>query len=371
MKIDLRAIVDASAKILVRLFLSIVVPFILAAVVIQLTGHDARAALGALASGSTAIDPGPPLAFDSFNAARIAAEATPLLLCGLAVSLCLRAGLFNIGAAGQMTLGALAAAWIGNKMTVSTGGAPSMLAIVPLVAAAVAGGLVGAVSGWLRAYRNVHEVISTIMLNYVVIDVAQYFVANQLREPGSLAVQTAKLPMSLWLAPLMPGTSFTTGAIIALVALAVCAVLIARTAFGFRVRALGAGPDAARATGMPIRATTVQIMILGGMLAGIAGGVQVLGNYHRCIADVAGNYGFQGIAVALLAGGSAPGMLLSSLFFGGLNNGATIMQLQTGVPAPLVDVVQAIVIVASALRTFGPVRLPRRPLPTAAKEAAA
>lgn len=333
---------------LTRIAVSLAIPFLLAAAVIKLTGHDVAGSFSALFTGSTGIDFGPPIQFDSVTGARVVAEATPLLLCGLSVALCLRAGLFNIGAAGQMTLGGFAAAVAG---TTWLGSYPAPAAvIVAVVAGCLAGGLCGVVAGGLKAYRNVHEVISTIMLNYIILDVVHYFIANQFREPGSLDVETTRLPAALWLQVFVPGTDLTAGAIVAVIVLVVCTLGISWTSFGFRVRAIGAGPTAARAAGIPLKATTMLIMALGGALAGMAGAIQVLGVFHRCLPEVAGTYGFQGIAVALLANGNGFGLLVSSLFFGGLNNGATNMQLQTGVPSTLVSMVQAVVIVASALR---------------------
>ncbi|MGO8670425.1 MAG: ABC transporter permease [Capsulimonadaceae bacterium] len=319
--------------------------------ILKLSGRDAAAAMTALCAGSTGIVPGPPIQWDGFTGAGIAAEATPLLFCGLAVAICLRAGLFNIGATGQMILGAFVAACAGLRLPPGTPGIVG--AAVTLVAGAGAGGLIGALCGWLKAYRNVHEVISTIMLNYIAVDLTQYCVTAYLADPGTLAMQTRKLPSSFWLAPWVPGTYLTGGAVLALLALCAYALVVAATPFGFRVRAIGAGHDAARAAGIPIRKVTVQVMALGGLLAGTAGALQVLGVYHRFLPNSAGGYGFQGIGVALLANVSASGMLLSSLLFGGLNHGATIMQLQTGAPSSLISIVQGVIILASAARRFG------------------
>jgi simple sugar transport system permease protein len=323
--------------------------FILAGIVIVFTGHNVGEAFSALWSGSTGLEYGPPLTFDKFTASRIVAEATPLLLCGLAVAACLKAGLFNIGAAGQMTLGAFVTAWTGLYIQQWHAG-PFIQSVVALGAGCLAGALCGAFVGWLKAYRNIHEVISTIMLNYVLADITQYLITNHFRDPSSMDVQTRKLSESLWFPQLVVGTNLTSGVFIAIVALIAYVIILQYTAFGFRVRALGAGPAAARASGIPITRTTIQVMALGGLLAGAAGAIQVLGIYHRDLADVSGAYGFQGIAVALLAAAEGPGMLFSSLFFGGLNNGATVMQLDAGVPSSLISIVQATIIVASAMR---------------------
>lgn len=328
---------------------ALAISFAIAAVVIQLTGHSVPQAFAALWYGSTGLEYGPPLMFDKFAGARILAETTPLLLCGLAVAVCLKAGLFNIGAAGQMTAGAFVAAWAGLAVGQWHASPPIMIAVA-LLAGCAAGALCGALVGWLKAARNVHEVISTIMLNYVIVDITQYLITNRLRDFSSMEVQTPRLLDSLSLPILVPTTNLTAGCLIALCALIAYIVIVEYTAFGFRVQALGAGPAAARACGIPIERTTIQVMALGGLLAGAAGAIQVLGIYHRDLADVAGSYGFQAIAVALLAGAQGPGMLISSLFFGGLNNGATQMQIDAGVPSSLISIVQATIIVASAFK---------------------
>ena len=343
---------------------ALAVSFALAALVIQLTGHSIPQAFAALWYGTTGLQFGPPLTFDPVTGARILAEATPLLLCGLAVAVCLKAGLFNIGAAGQMTAGAFAAAWIGLAIG-NWHLAPSILVAIALAAGCAAGALCGALVGWLKAARNVHEVISTIMLNYVAIDITQYLITNRLRDPSSMEVQTPRLSDSLSLPILVPTTNLTAGFFIALVALIAYVAIIEYTAFGFRVQAHGAGPAAARAAGIPIGRTTIQVMALGGLLAGGAGAIQVLGIYHRDLADTAGSYGFQAIAVALLANSQGPGMLISSIFFGGLNNGATQMQIEAGVPSSLISIVQATIIVASAIRfvRFARFRRPQKIAP--------
>lgn len=334
--------------------------FALAALVIQMTGHSVPQAFAALWYGTTGLQLGPPPSFDPVTGARVLAEATPLLLCGLAVAVCLKAGLFNIGAAGQMTAGAFVTAWAG--LAIERWHLPSpLLATAALLAGCGAGALCGALVGWLKAARNVHEVISTIMLNYVVVDITQYLIANHVRDPSSMEVQTPRLAAPLSLPPLVAATNLTSGFFIALIALVAYVFVVEYTVFGFRVRALGAGPAAARTSGIPIEQTTILVMALGGLLAGAAGAIQVLGIYHRDLADTAGSYGFQAIAVALLANAQGPWMLISSLFFGGLNNGATEMQIDAGVPSSLISIVQATIIVASAIRFIrrAPARRPK------------
>ena len=286
------------------------------------------------------------------------ATVTPLLFCGLAVGLGLRAGLFNIGAQGQMTVGALAAAAVGLIGAAGPGGIPPLLHVLMIIAAgALAGGVWGAIAGLLKAWRGVHEVISTIMLNFVGINVATYLVSHNLKDSGSQNLQTGRLAASGVLPPLVPHTNLTTGLILALLAAAAVSLFISRTRAGYAIRAVGLNAEAAEAAGIRTGRVLFGAMMLSGALAGVAGAIEVAGVHHRYVDGLAGSYGFDGIAVALL-GGLGGGAILSALFFGLLASGSDAMQALTSVPAPVSVVVQAIVIVFVGIR-----RLPnwRRP----------
>lgn len=356
----------------VRALGSVLVGLLLVAVIMQLTGYDPRAAYSALWAGATGLQAGKAtspndlpllstpfaLHLNKFVLAQSLAKVTPLLFAGLSVAIGLRAGLFNIGAQGQMIFGALAAAvvgLIGVGADKNGTGSLSPLLHVPLalLAGALAGAAWGALAGLLRAWRGVHEVISTIMLNYVAVNLVTYLTTHSLKDPHSMAAQTPMMARASWLAPIVPGSNLTAGILFALLAAAAMSFLIRRTALGYTIRAVGLGADAAQANGIPVARTLVLTMALSGALAGLAGAVEVTGVHHRFVQGVAGSYGFDGIAVALLGGLGGGGVALSALFFGALASGASFMQLQTDVPDSIAVIVQAVVIVFVGIRTWG------------------
>jgi len=360
--------------------ISIAAGLVVACVLIQLSGYSAPFALSALWSGATGLQAGPAtgptdVALGSghvnlFQLAQSLATVTPLLFCGLAVALGLRAGLFNIGAQGQLTVGALAAAAVGLIGAPEAAGsaplhAPAALRVLavacrlPLVhialtflAGALAGAAWGAIAGALKAWRGVHEVITTIMLNFIGLDVANYLVTHSLRDPHSPNPETPRMAETAILRPLVAHSNLTAGLILALIAAAAVALFIARTSPGFAIRAVGLNNDAAEAAGISTARVLVLSMALAGALAGAAGAIEVMGVHHRYVEGVAGSYGFDGIAVALL-GGVSGGAILSALFFGLLAAGSDTMQAFTSVPAPVAVIVQATVIMFVGIRRFG------------------
>ena len=364
---------------MLRPLLSVLVGLILAAALMAASGFAPGEAFSALWTGATGLAAGPPtgihdLAFGSghialFQMAQSFSKMTPLLFCGLAVALGLRAGLFNIGAQGQMTFGALAAAWVGIRA-----GIPSVVHVpLTLGAGAVAGAVWGALPGLLKARRGVHEVISTIMLNFVALDIANYLITHNMRDPGSQNPQTVEIAPSAMLTPLIPHTALTAGLLLAILAALAVTLLIRYTALGYAIRAVGLGAEAARAAGIAVPRTLVVTMALSGALAGLAGAVEVLGVQHRYAGGIAASYGFDGIAVALLGGLGGIGVVLSALFFGGLASGSSYMESLTNVPAPISVIVQAVVIAFVGMRprpraTPAPVPAPDDP-PEARKEA--
>ncbi len=341
---------------MLRPFLSIAAGLIVAAALMAASGYRPGEAFSALWTGATGLAAGPPsgaqeIALGSghialFQLAQSFANTTPLLFCGLAVALGLRAGLFNIGAQGQMTFGALAAAMVGVRA-----GMPSAVQIPLAVAAGAAAGAVwGAVPGLLKARRGVHEVISTIMLNFVALDIANYLINRNLKDPNSQNPQTVQIVHSAFLTPLVPHTDLTAGLFLALLSALAVALLMRYTALGYSIRAVGLGAEAARAAGIAVPRTLILTMALSGALAGLAGAVQVLGVQHRYAVGIAGSYGFDGIAVALLGGLNGGGIAFSAVFFGGLASGSAYMESLTSVPAPISVIVQAVVIAFVGMR---------------------
>jgi ABC-type uncharacterized transport system permease subunit len=267
--------------------------------------------------------------------------ATPLVLGGLAVGLAFKAGLFNIGAQGQFLLGALGAVTVG----VALNEAPPLIAIpLALLAGAAAGAAWGFIPGFLKAISGAHEVVTTIMLNYIAVAVIAWAVSGPLDQPGSPSPITAQVGNAAL--PVIIGRNGHLGALVALAAVLAVGWLLFRTTRGFEIRTVGANPDAARYAGMQPRLIVVLTMSLAGVLAGLAGATVVLGVTHYMTASFGTTVGFDSIAVALLGRSSPIGIVFAALLFGAMRAGAPLMQIETLslIPAELVDVLQATIL---------------------------
>jgi simple sugar transport system permease protein len=266
-------------------------------------------------------------------------QAAPLLLAGLGVGLGFKAGLFNIGAQGQFLMGAVGAIAVG----VALDDQPAIVAITAaLIAGMLAGALTGFVPGVLKATSGAHEVVTTIMINYVVLATLSWLVSGPLRLQGS--PQPITPPVHAAALPVLFGPDGHLGVLIALVAVPVVWFLLYRTTTGFEMRTVGANPDAARYAGMRPKLLTVLTMSLAGLLAGLAGAGNILGLNHEMTATFSTTVGFDSITVALLGRSNPWGILPAALLFGGMRAGSGLMQIQAGVPRELVDLVQAIIL---------------------------
>jgi len=273
----------------------------------------------------------------------------PLLLTGAGVSVALAAGLFNIGAEGQLAVGGLAGTVVGY----SAKGLPGPLILLLAFAAAAVGGAAWAfLPAYLKEKRGAHEVITAILLNYVAQNVTRYLVSNPLKDPASSG--NLRTPEVLATLPrIVPGYDVHWGLVIAVAVVILVAVLLQRTVWGYETRMVGAGAGAAQAAGIAVGAVRIRAMLVSGALCGLAGAVMVLGvmPFRSFSADFYGaGYGFDGLAIALLAGGSPWGVLPAALLFGGLGAGAEEMDFNAGIPKQIIAVVQAILIVAVASR---------------------
>jgi len=273
-------------------------------------------------------------------------HATPLIFTGLSVALAFHAGLFNIGAEGQLTLGALAAAAIGAFWPAL----PRIAApLVAGVAAFVAGTFWGAVPGWLRARRGSHEVINTIMLNFIAAGLASYVTLYLLKNPESQNPETRLIGAGYAIPQfgIFGGAPVSAALPLALVAAGLVWVLLWRTPLGFELRAVGQSEPAARAAGInPARIRIIALSLAGG-LAGLVGVGEVLGNAHKFRVQFSPDYGFIGIAVALLGRNQPAGILAAALLFGALHQGAAELDLETEhVTRELSLVLQALVILS-------------------------
>jgi len=267
--------------------------------------------------------------------------ATPLVLGGLAVGLAFKAGLFNIGAQGQFLMGALGSVTVGVALNEAS---PFIAIPAALLAGAAAGAVWGFIPGFLKAISGAHEVVTTIMLNYVAVATIAWAVSGPLDQPGSPSPITAQVGNAAL--PVIIGRNGHLGALVAVAAVVAVGWLLFRTTRGFEIRTVGANPDAARYAGMKPRLVLVGTMSLAGVLAGLAGATVVLGVTHYMTASFGTTVGFDSIAVALLGRSSPIGIVFAALLFGAMRAGAPLMQIQTHslIPAELVDVLQATIL---------------------------
>jgi len=273
-------------------------------------------------------------------------RSVPLMLTGCAVAVAFRGGVLNIGAEGQLLVGAAAA--VAVSLAVPAGGKLFALAIlVALLAAALAGAMWAGVAAYLRARYHVLEVISTIMLNFIALHVVSYLVRGPLQEPTHIYPQSAAIGDALHLPQLPAAGRLHAGFALALGLAIVSGWMLRHTAAGFRLVATGESPSAAAsAGGIDVRGTTARVFLLSGALAGLAGGVEVLGVTFALYENISPGYGYTAIAVALLARLDPWRVVATAVLFGGLEAGAGAMQRDAGVPSTLVSVIEAALILA-------------------------
>ncbi|MEP6491624.1 MAG: ABC transporter permease [bacterium] len=304
--------------------------------ILAATGFDITQALRALATGAF----GSWYAFGSGTLVR----ATPLILTGLAVAIAFRAGVFNIGAEGQFLVGAAAAA----AVALAAHTLPRVVAIpAVLLAGSVAGGAWASIAALLRVRFQVLEVISTILLNFVAANLVSYLVRGPLQEPTRVYPQTSTFAVATRLPRLGTATRLHAGFVIGVIACLVAWWMIRNTAGGFRLRAVGASPDAARsAGGIDVARVTVSAFLVSGALAGLAGAIEVSGVTYALYENISPGYGYTAIAVALLARLDAAAVIGTGILFGALEAGASAMQRDAGVPSVVVSVIEAGIILA-------------------------
>jgi len=272
---------------------------------------------------------------------------TPLLLSGLAVSVAFKAGLFNIGATGQMLAGGMTALWVGFTMS-----GPGWLQVpLAVLAGAIGGAIFGGIAGVLKARTGAHEVITTIMLNsiasFLVLWLLKTTVFQREGRPdpiSKLIADEAHLPRLFGFLEGRSDLVAHSGFFVALLATYGYWYLLKRTTLGFELRATGLNSDAAKYAGMKSKTLMVVAMLLAGGFAGMAGATEVLGTYGYASTSLAGNIGFDAIAVALLGQSSPIGTLVSALLFGALQAGGRSMQANTDVPVDLIIVLRALIV---------------------------
>ncbi|NLY53469.1 MAG: ABC transporter permease [Firmicutes bacterium] len=267
-------------------------------------------------------------------------QATPLVFTGLSVAFAFRTGMFNIGAEGQYMMGLLAAGIVGIKLHFL----PRILLLPAcLLAGTLAGGLWGAIPGWLKAKRGVHEVINTIMMNYIALYLTNTLIMSAwLKAPGYQA--TYEVDPKALIGRFM-GTTANWGILIAAAAVAVTYYLLWRTKFGYEIRATGHNPDAAKYAGINVPRRLLSALVISGMLAGLGGAIQTLGVKRR-VFQLFGftGVGLDGVAVALIGRNHPVGVVLAALLYGVLYRSSAMIQLSTGVPRQVIGIMQACII---------------------------
>lgn len=332
LRLERQNTVSAAATIILPL-LAALLAFALGAVILLLAGHDPLAIYGAMLGGT----------FGSAGGrAETLVKATPLILAGLGVSVAFRMLVWNIGAEGQLHLGAIAAA--GTALYLLPG-APAWLLIPAMALAGALGGALWAlIPAALRAFAQVNEIITSLMLNYVAIALADYLVYGPWRNPqGRGFPGTAPIPDAGWL-PRLPGTRVHLGLAFGLAAALILFVALRRTVWGYEIRVIGENPAAARYAGMDIKRNILLVMALSGGLAGLAGMSELGGIAHQLQRNLSPGYGYTAIIVAWLGRLNPWAIVVVACLFAALLVGGDQLQLATGLPAAIAPLLQGMIL---------------------------
>ena len=312
-------------------FLSVVLALAVGAVIIALLGKDPVRGYQLLFAGSL----GSPQ-----KIASSLVSACPLIFTSICAVFAYRCGVFNLGGEGQFIMGGIA----GMVTALVTGvtGVPGMALCI--LTGTVAGAIWGALPGIMKIARGLNEMITSIMLNYVATLFMGYIYTNAFRDGGN--PQTPAVDLSLMLSKI-PGFRIHMGVIIAVVVTLIVAYVMSCTSFGFKIRAVGLNPVASRVNGFPVKRLIMLSFIISGAIAGMGGAVELLGKQYRLMSGFGSGFGFDGVAIALIAQLNPLGSLLVAFFFGVLTTGASSMQVGIMVPTAIVDIIRALIIIFS------------------------
>jgi simple sugar transport system permease protein len=319
--------------------LAVFTALVIGGLVIAAAGGDPFAAYLGLFQG----------AFGTPNAlSETAVWATPYIFAGLAVALAFKGGMFNIGGEGQLAFGAVAAAWVGYALPGVLGvNLPAIIHIPLAVGAGVlAGGAWGAIPGWLKARFGVHEVINTIMMNYIALNLVSYLLNGPMKDPNpvNVSARTPQILASARIPPIFPNLRVHWGFVLALFVALLVWWLLWKTTLGFEIRTTGTNSEAARYSGVNVRRIIIWTMTLSGALAGLAGAIEVTALNYRHELGFSTGYGFDAIAIALLGKGHPFGVVIAAILFAAMRNGATRMQFLTQIPVDVISVIQALIL---------------------------
>lgn len=324
-------------------FISVLLGLLVGAIIILLTGNNPIEAYYYLVQGGfKGIFEG-----DFNRLGNTLLQATPLILTGLSVAFAFRNGLFNIGAGGQMLFGGFIAVYLGVTLDL-----PSFIILPTLVIAGTLGGALWAViPGILKAKYRIHEVVTTIMMNYVAIQLVQYLVKTLI--PGPFDTESARVPDAHtlrveWLSDLFDGSYVNLGIFIALIAALLIWFVLEKTTFGYELKAVGFNKDASKYAGIKVNKSIMSSFLIAGGLAGLAGVTYYIGYTNHIKIGSLPSQGFDGIAIALLGLNAPIGVVISAFFFGLMKSGGQFMTVMTDVPNKVVDVIIAGIIYFSA-----------------------
>jgi len=310
---------------------AVLLAVLIGAIILLVSGANPIEAYAALLRGS----------FGTTTAlGRTLEKATPLIFSGLAVAFAFKAGMFNIGAQGQLLLGAITAAFLGFAIH----GLPAFIHMpLALIGGALAGGLYGVIPGALKAYRGAHEVIVTIMLNYIAINITDYLADGPWKDtsPGNIVARTPVIDPSAAIGRLGP---VPIGFIIAILIAFIVWWLLYKTTIGFEIRMVGLSPDAARYAGIRVARTLILTMVISAILAGIGGAVETQGVVGRFQPGFNTGLGFDGITVAMLGKTHPFGTIPAAILVGAMKAGSSEMQFASGVAKEITDVIQALIL---------------------------
>jgi len=320
-------------------FLAILTALIVGGVIIKLVGGNPFLAYRGLIEGS----------FGSTKAlSETAVWATPYIFAGLGVALAFKGGLFNIGAEGQLAVGAVFSALIGYALPGWLGYDLPTIIHLPLaiLVGMVMGGVWAGIVGALKAYTGGHEVINTIMMNYIALNTTSFLLNGVMKDksPTNVIARTPLIADSARMPPIFDGLRIHWGFVLALIVAFLIWWLLNKTTFGFEVRTVGLNPDAAKYAGINVKRIIVLTMALSGMLAGLAGSIEVTGLNYRHELGFSIGYGYDAIAIALLGRSHPLGVVLAAILFAAMRNGATRMQFLTQLPVDLISMIQALIL---------------------------
>lgn len=324
--------VKTSLKKLAVPVISAVLALAVGIFIIELTGNDAATAYSFMIQG----------AFGSFNSiCEVIVVAIPLIFTGLAITFAYRSGVYTIGVDGQLIIGSICASWVVVSLKSFNG---VIVVILGILAGMAAGALWGAIAGMLKAYRKVNEIVSTLLLNYIALYLANYLFSGPLSAKDSKIPQTEKIADNLKLPVIFSGTRLHAGLIAVLLCAAAVYYVLFKTAWGVKFRAVGTNANAAKCNGVNVNKYMIVSMAVSGAIAGLAGTIELMGTQFKIQEGFCADYGFDGIAVALIGQLHPLGVILSGVLFGILNVGSNSMELMTNVPSTIADIIQGIII---------------------------